>query len=231
MEQKESRPAPMWQFPLLPLALLADSFTPTMLATPTAQLAHRLAATYGRQVHSEIFDNHHRKEAYLAIHRWLDTDEDGELSAGERAASRIVIYGHSWGAAAALDLARDLQRENIPVLLTVQVDSIHKMGEDDRVVPSNVAKAVNFYQTRGWLHGRPQIAAADPSRTQILGQFRLDYPKMPSECRDYPWLTRHVFKGHTSIECDPNVWTQVGNLIAAALSGDQAGSTSAAALR
>jgi hypothetical protein len=195
------------------------------------QLAHRLAATYGSRVHSEIFDNRHSKEAYLAIHRWLDTDEDGDLSAVERAASRIVIYGHSWGAAAAIELARDLQRENIPVLLTVQVDSVHKIGQNDRIVPANVAKAVNFYQTHGLLHGRPKIAAADPSHTEILGQFRFDYPQMPAECSDYPWLTRHVFKGHTSIECDPKVWTQVGDLIDTALSGEKVQSSSEAALR
>lgn len=195
------------------------------------QLARKLSASYGGRVHSEIFDNHHRKDAYRAIRRWLDTDEDGDLSDAERHASRIILYGHSWGAAAALSLARELQRENIPVLLTIQVDSISKIGQDDRMVPANVAKAVNFYQTRGLLHGRTQIAAADPTHTEILGQFRFDYPKMPSQCRDYPWLDRHLFKGHTSIECDPNVWSQIGDLIDAALSGGKAQSTNEAALR
>ena len=195
------------------------------------QLARRLSATYGGRVHSEIFDNHHRREAYLAIHKWLDWDHDGDLSDGERRASRIVLYGHSWGAAAVVDLARELQRENIPVLLTVQVDSIHKIGEDDRTVPANVAKAVNFYQTHGWLHGRPEIAAADPSHTQILGQYRFDYEKMPAECNSYPWADRVFFKGHTSIECDPTVWTQVGDLIDAALSGPKVPPVSEAALK
>ena len=52
-----------------------------------------------------------------------------------------------------------------------------------------------------------------------------------SACRDYPWLDRHLFKGHTSIECDPNVWSQIGDLIDAALSGGKAQSTNEAALR
>jgi pimeloyl-ACP methyl ester carboxylesterase len=193
------------------------------------QLAHRLSSTYPA-LHSEIFDNRHRKDAYHAIVHWLDTDEDGKLSDAERHASRIVIFGHSWGAAAALDLARDLQRANIPVLLTVQVDSINKIGQDDRLVPSNVAKAVNFYQTRGLLHGRPEIAAADPAHTEILGQFRFDYAKLPAECSDYAWLTRHLFKGHTAIECDSNVWSQISQLIDATLTQNSRPLVSAASL-
>jgi len=105
----------------------------------------------------------------------------------------------------------------------VQVDSISKAGRDDHTVPANVAQAVNFYQTRGLLHGRTEIAAADPSRTQILGQFRFDYSRMPRECQSYPWLDRFLFKGHTSIECDPQVWLQVRDFIAAALSSGSFG--------
>jgi hypothetical protein len=195
------------------------------------QLARKLSATYGGRIHSEIFDNHHEQAAYLAIRRWLDTDGDGDLSNAERQASRIILYGHSWGASAALTLARELQQANIPVLLTVQVDSIHKIGEDDHTVPANVSKAANFYQTRGLLHGHAQMTAADPAHTEILGQFHFDYPKMPSECRAYPWLNRFLFKGHTSIECDPNVWSQVGDLIDSVLSVGQIPSTSEATLR
>lgn len=194
------------------------------------QLARRLSVTYAGRLHSAIFDNHHRKDAYRAIERWLDTDADGDLSDAERRASRIILYGHSWGAAAALSLARDLQRENIPVLLTIQVDSISKIGQNDRVVPANVAEAVNFYQTRGWLHGRTEITAADPVHTEILGQFRFDYPKQPTECHDYPWLTRHLFKGHTAIECDSSLWSQIGDLIDTTLSNGNKESANEAAL-
>lgn len=224
-------PAASSQAPAIAIGFVGGFVHPDDARHAEVQLARRLSATYGGRVHSEIFDNHHRREAYRAIHRWLDADEDGDLSDGERRASRIVLYGHSWGAAAVVDLARELQRENIPVLLTVQVDSIHKIGEDDRVVPPNVAKAVNFYQTHGWLHGRPEIAAADPSHTQILGQYRFDYEKMPADCHSYPWADRVFFKGHTSIECDPTVWTQVGDLIDAALSGAKLPSVSETALK
>jgi len=81
------------------------------------------------------------------------------------------------------------------------------------VVPANVAYAVNFYQTRGLLHGRSRITAADPAETEILGDFFRNYNKPPAECSKYPWLTRHLFPGHTAIECDPQVWSQVEGLI------------------
>ena len=177
------------------------------------QLAEKLRAEYPDRTHIELFENRQRPQARQAIHKWLDADADGSLSDTERRAARIVLYGHSWGASAVITLARELQRENIPVLLTVQVDSIPRRGQNDRVIPENVSKAVNFYQTRGILHGQPQITAADPSHTQILGDFRYDYKNEPTACRAYPWLNRHLFKGHTSIECDPQVWSRVESLI------------------
>lgn len=177
------------------------------------QLAQKLRITHPDRLRIATFQNWHRKEAHRAILRWLDTDEDGNLSDAEKRDARIVLFGHSWGGAAVISLARELQRENIPVLLTVQVDSIPKPGQDDRLVPANVARAVNFYQTRGLLHGRPRIMAADPSRTAILSDFAFDYKQPPAECSQYPWLTRHLFPGHTSIECDPRVWSQIEGLI------------------
>jgi len=177
------------------------------------QLAQRLRAAHPGHVRIATFENWHRKAAYRAILRWLDTDEDGELSDAEKRDARIVLYGHSWGGAAVISLARDLQRQRIPILLTVQVDSIAKPGQNDRLVPANVARAINYYQTRGLLHGHPGIVAADPARTEILGNFFFDYRHEPAECSQYPWLTRHLFPGHTSIECDPQLWSQIESLI------------------
>jgi pimeloyl-ACP methyl ester carboxylesterase len=177
------------------------------------QLAQKLRAAHPDHVRIATFENWHRKAAHRAILRWLDTDEDGELSVAEKRDARIVLFGHSWGGAAVISLARELQRESIPVLLTVQVDSIAKPGQDDRVVPANVVRAINFYQTRGFLHGRSRITAADPAHTEILGDFSFDYKQPPAECSQYPWLTRHLFPGHTAIECDPQVWSQIESLI------------------
>jgi hypothetical protein len=192
------------------------------------QLAKKLGAEYGSNAHVAIFENHRRKDAHAAVLNWLDSDRNG-LQEGEKREARIVIYGHSWGAAAAIALARELQADRIPVLLTIQVDSISKLGMDDHLIPENVARAINFYQTGGPLHGNRQIVAADPAHTQILGDFRFDYKAEPAPCSKYPWFARHFLKGHTSIECDPNVWSRIEALIGEYLLPAEAKTASAAA--
>jgi hypothetical protein len=81
------------------------------------------------------------------------------------------------------------------------------------VIPSNVLQAANFYQTRGLLHGRSRITAADPSRTMILGNFRWEHKEEPVECREFSWHARLFTKGQIEIECDPKVWARVGMLL------------------
>lgn len=131
----------------------------------------------------------------------------------EKQDARIIIYGMSWGASEAVTLARQLERDGIPVLLTIQVDSITKIGENDELIPANVSEAANFYQPNGTLHGRSKIHAADATRTRILGDFRFNYKMKPVRCEKYPWYDRVFAKSHTEIECDPVVWNQVETLI------------------
>jgi predicted transcriptional regulator len=177
------------------------------------QLAQKLRASYPQHLRVAMFQNWHRKAAHQTILRWLDTGDDGNLTNEEKRNAHLILFGHSWGAAAVISLARELKQEKIPVLLTIQVDSIAKPSQNDGVVPANVAYAVNFYQTRGLLHGRRRIRAADPAQTKILGDYFQDYNKPPAECSQYPWLTRHLFQGHTAIECDPLLWSQIEGLI------------------
>ena len=177
------------------------------------QLAEKLRTGYSDRAHVSIFENRHRDDAYNAVMKWLDSDGNGGISDSERRQARIILYGHSWGASAVVALARELQKQQIPVLLTIQVDSITKPGEDDRIIPANVVRAVNFYQAGGVLHGIAEIIPADPMRTQILGDYRFDYKKQPEPCSAYPWFARHFLKGHIAIECDPNVWSRVETLI------------------
>jgi len=177
------------------------------------QIAQQIQGTHGNDVHVQIFENRRIADAHELVLDWLNREGDGKLTDEEKRSASIILFGHSWGASAAVSLARELLRDGIPVALTIQVDSVTKNGEDDSLIPPNVAEAVNFYQTRGILHGRSNIRAADPSRTMILGNFRFTYQKEPPECRAYPWYDRLMFKGHTAIECDPRVWSQVETLI------------------
>jgi hypothetical protein len=162
---------------------------------------------------AEIFPNHLGSRAHAEILRLLDTDHNGMLSAEEKRQARIILYGHSWGASETISMARTLQKEGIPVLLTIQVDSVSKPGTDDRFIPANVAKAANFYQLDGLLHGQPKILAVDPARTRILGNFQSGYRDNPIRCEGYPWYARVFMKPHIEIECDPGVWSRVESLI------------------
>jgi hypothetical protein len=178
-----------------------------------AQLATRLERDYPSSVRVRMFENRQGHQAHREILSLLDTDHDGWLSDKEKLDARIAIYGHSWGASETVTLARALGREGIPVLLTIQVDSITKLGENDESIPANVAQAVNFYQQGGLFRGRPRIRAADASRTQILGNFLFDYKTNSVVCEGYPWYTRVFMKSHIEIESDPSVWEKVESLI------------------
>jgi len=177
------------------------------------KMAERLRAAYPQTVHAQTFANRDMDNAYQEILKFISGSHQGKISSEEKQKARIIVYGHSWGGTAALALARKLQKEGIPVLLTVQVDSVEHWHVDDSVIPANVAKAVNFYQSGGMLHGRQKITAADPARTQILGNYRYDYSKNPVECHGYPFWDRWFSKTHMEIECDPKVWNEVESLI------------------
>jgi hypothetical protein len=176
------------------------------------QIARQIQAKYGNGVQVQLFENRRTEQAHKLVLDWLNVGV-GKLTDDEKHDARLILFGHSWGASAVVSLARELQQDGIPVSLTIQVDSVTKNGEDDSVIPANVAEAVNFYQTGGIVHGRSKIKPADPSRTKILGNFRFAYAREPAECHAYPWYDRFFFKGHTAIECDPRVWSQVEALI------------------
>jgi hypothetical protein len=177
------------------------------------QLATRLGKDYPASVAVRMFENHLGGQAHQEILRLLDTDHDGILSAKEKLKARIVLYGHSWGASEAVTMARMLEKDAVKVLLTIQVDSVSKLGQDDKFIPANVAQAINFYQSNGLLHGRRKILATDPLRTEILGNVRLDYKSKAINCDGYPWYAQIFMKPHIEIESDPDVWDQVGSLI------------------
>ena len=176
------------------------------------QVATRLRKDYPR-VDVRIFANHLARKAHEEILRSLDADHNGTLSAREKLDARIVLYGHSWGASEAVTMARTLQKDGVPVMLTIQVDSITKPGEEDRYIPANVAQAINFYQRAGLFHGQRRILAVDPARTQILGNVQLDYSNRQINCDGYPWYARIFMRPHIEIESDPGLWNRVESLI------------------
>ena|SRR6266576_1256765 len=180
---------------------------------PEVLFATYLQSRYGSAVHAEVFGNHEGKKALEDTILRLDTDKDGFLTAAEKEQVKIILFGHSWGASETLTFARELRRRGIPVSLSIQIDSVKKFGQDDRTVPANVAKAVNFYQRKGLTRGQPLIVAADVGRTKILGNFYMKYEDHQINCDNYRWLSRVFNKPHHQIENDPQVWDQIVSFI------------------
>jgi hypothetical protein len=186
------------------------------------QLAAKLREEYSHVAYVDTYENAHWKEARQKILTLLGSDKDGKISAEEKQRARIILFGHSWGASAAVTLARDLGNLGIPVMLTVQVDSVQKMGQKDDVIPPNVAEAINYFQPDGLLHGRKLIRAEDPNKTKILGNDEMNYKHSTLSCKGYPWHQRVFAKEHMYIECDPGLWAQIESLIRSKLAQTQA---------
>ncbi len=184
---------------------------------PEVQFAAYLRERHPSAIHAEVFSNHDGQKALRQVLRLLGSDHNGTPTATEKSQARIILYGHSWGASETVSFASELGQNNIPVLLTIQVDTIAKPGQSGSTISPNVASAVNFYQPRGLLHGRSEIHAADPVRTKIIGNFRMTY-EHPINCDNYPWYARTFNRPHHEIENDPRVWDQAASLIDAELS-------------
>jgi hypothetical protein len=179
---------------------------------PEVQFAAYLRHRYPL-IEAVVFGNHHGRKALHEVVRMLDSDGDGGLTANEKRESTIIIYGHSWGAAETVTFAQALGQMGIPVALTIQIDTIAKPGSRGAIIPANVASAINFYQTRGPLHGRPEIVAADPKQTTILGNILMTYEDRPIDCANYTWYARVFNRPHHEIENDFRVWDRAASLI------------------
>jgi pimeloyl-ACP methyl ester carboxylesterase len=177
------------------------------------QLALRLLREAPAGTYVEVFENRRRKKAFRTVLRLLDRDHDGNLSEEEKTQAHVILFGHSWGASAVVLLARELDHAGVPVLLTVQVDSVAKPWQHDEVIPDNVAAAVNFYQSHGLIHGRSEIKAEDGTKTQILGNYRFDYRQHPVQCEATSWFDRTFTPSHMQSQCDPQIWNRVENLV------------------
>ena len=199
--------------PVIVVGFLGGFIKHDNLVHSEVQLAARLRKEYPAGVQVETFESYRGEKARQKILELLDADHDGTLTAEEKQGARIILYGHSWGGSESITLARQLKKDGIPVLLTIQVDSVTKMGQNDEIIPTNVAQAANFYKPNGLVHGKREIRPADPARTRIIGNFRFDYKASPYTCNEYPWFDRILAKRHTQIECDPKVWDQVESLI------------------
>lgn len=162
-------------------------------------------------VHAETVENRKRKLALRLIQEAFDRDSDGVLEEAERARVRLILYGQSFGGAAVIKLARQLQQLQVPVLLTVQIDSV---GMGDEIVPANVRAAANLFQDEGWIiRGEERMRPENPQKTRIIGNFEFDYGDVDIDLSGVPWFKKIFRVAHTKMNYDARVWTQVKALI------------------
>lgn len=167
-------------------------------------------------VYAESIENHKYEITPKLVEQAFDTNGNHKLDDVERRNTRVIIFGQSLGGQATVRLARALRKRHIPVLLTVQVDSV---GANDRTIPGNVQAAVNLYQREHLtFRGRPQIRAADPNKTQILANKQFHYPPFSAEGPTPKGWARRSFGGaHARMEADPAVWAEVEAFIRQAI--------------
>lgn len=183
------------------------------------QLALKLRSLNDSRLQVETVENEKRYLAIELIRNAFDRNGDGKLDEQERSSARLILYGQSFGGAAVVKLARQLNRMGLPVRLTVQVDSV---GLGDGVIPSNVANAANLYQKNGWfVRGEAKIRAEDPAKTTIIGNYLFDYSHKKIDISNVSWMKKAFRVAHTRMEYDPEVWKSVEALIMAEIKNSE----------
>ena len=175
------------------------------------KLALKLRSMNDKAICVETVENKKRSLAIELITRAFDKNYDGKLDEQERSSVRLILYGQSFGGAAVVKLSRQLKKMDVPIALTIQIDSV---GRNDSIIPSNVVRAANLFQRNGWfIKGEPEIRAEDPAKTVITGNFEFDYTNKKIDISDVSLMKKAFRVAHTKMEYDQGVWDKVESLI------------------
>jgi hypothetical protein len=208
-----STPTPIEENQTLILGFLGGRDNWNQSGRGVRQLAMKIDSMNLPDVHIETLENRKRDLAMELIQNSFDSNRDGYLDERERSTARLIMFGHSLGGAAVVKLSHNLRDMGIPVLLTVQIDSVG-FTYDDHVIPSNVRRAANLYQLDGWLLvGEDEIFPEDPEKTKIIANLRFDYKDKEIDMSDVPWKRRLLSVPHSKMDADPKVWSTVEQLI------------------
>ena len=190
----------------------------------------RLALELRREpgLYVETFENRRVRRALGFVEAALDADRNGEVDREETGRASIVVYGQSLGGWATLVFARLLAGRDLPVRLTLQVDSV---GWDDADVPPNVRWAANLFQDEGAvIAGEHPIKPSDPRRTTVVGEWEFDYDRPPGNgiaIDGLPWHKTFLRADHARMDLDPRVWSKAARLVRDACEGRVPGASAA----
>jgi hypothetical protein len=120
---------------------------------------------------------------------------DGPLTSEElQQAPKVILVGHSMGGWAMLSVARELRSRDIPVELTIQVDSV---GITDHTIPRNVKSAAVFHANDVLMFMTTKtVKCEDPNYTKLVADVRV------------------ARAGHESITRDPRIRELVMDMVA-----------------
>ena len=179
------------------------------------RIALRIRDKHLKGVHVETVENHKLDLARQLIRKAFDFNKDGKLDRSEAADVHLVLFGQSLGGSSVVRLARELEGEQVPVLFTLQIDSV---GKNDSRIPPNVRAAANLYQSSLPVRGQSRIVAEDPARTRIIVNRQYHYRGKDIETPGEPWVRRFFLRGHVTMEYDPEVWDEAERLLLSAIS-------------
>jgi|GEM_PF-6239479 len=93
--------------------------------------------------------------------------------------SKIILIGFSAGGGDVVDLAVKLNKVEIPVVATFQIDSV-EIGFGDSLIPGNILYAFNYYQDKPLSNFgiEKNIKAYDSDTTTVIN-FEVDPPNVP----------------------------------------------------
>ena len=177
------------------------------------KLATKIDAMNIPNVHIETLENRNRDLAIKFIQNTYDRDQNGFLDDWERNSARLILYGHSLGGAAVVEISRELKKMGVPILLTVQIDSVD-LVYDDHIIPSNVKRAANLFQSDGWiLQGEDKIKPENPDKTKVLANIRFVYQGKNVDMSSLSWERKLFSIPHAKMDADPEVWATVEQMI------------------
>jgi hypothetical protein len=146
--------------------------TPNYSMSGIVQIRNRLARMNLPGLCAHTFSAYDWWRAYGWVRSQFGATGRDLITAQQVAAGpKVILYGHSLGGWATDWLARRLERQGVPVELTVQMDSV---GFTDKTVPPNVKEAANYFEKDTFLlRGRDTICVGDDTKTKLLGNFQV----------------------------------------------------------